>query len=221
MPDPSSNPTQPIAPDLRNLESRQSLPTTVVPRIALGRLTGTLLGLSVVVAIMSQLGEKREILDPLFISANDSGTLPEIAHGQVWRVLTPIFIHFGAIHLIFNLLWLKDLGSVIERVFGWTRLLALVLTSAVLSNLGQFYFTGPYFGGMSGVVYSLFGFVWMRSKFDPACGLRLTTQTVVLMIGWFFFCMRFGDIANYAHGIGLAVGMAWGFFLPKTGDNAA
>jgi len=187
--------------------------------LQLGPVTAVLIGICAAVALLSRLGENNDVLDKLFISINpESKALPEVMHGEVWRLATPLFLHFGWIHLIFNMMWLKDLGSAIERVFGRTTLLLQVFGIGILSNLGEYFFSRPFFGGMSGVVYGMLGFLWMKSKFDPGCGLRLSKQTIVMMIAWFFICMTgaLGDIANYAHGFGLALGMAWGYLAPKT-----
>lgn len=184
----------------------------------IGPYTAALMAISVAVAVWSNLGQNEEVVSRLFITATNGGfSLPEIAHGQVWRLITPIFIHFGIAHLVFNMLWLKNLGSAIEKMAGTASFLELVLVSGVVSNFGQFAFASPFFGGMSGVVYGLFGYVWMRSKFDPASGLRVDSNTVMWMIGWFVVCLTgvIGPVANIAHGVGLAVGMAWGFASAK------
>jgi len=138
--------------------------------------------------------------------------LAEIRHGQVWRLITPIFIHFGPIHLIFNLFWLRDLGTTIERRKGWLMLVALVLSGAIFGNLGQYVASGPFFGGMSGVVYALFGYVWMKEKFEPWEGLGFPPGTVSIMLIWLVICFTgvLGPIANTAHVVGLIVGMIAG-----------
>jgi GlpG protein len=175
----------------------------------------------VAVAIFSKLGATESVIDKLFITrgdvGDDAGMLPEIVGGQFWRLLTPIFLHFGLMHLVFNMLWLKDLGTAIERLTSTRLLLGLVIVSGVLSNVGQFMAAGPFFGGMSGVVYALLGFVWMKSRFDPGSGFHLEKQTVIMMIGWFFLCMTgaLGHVANYAHGFGLGIGVVWGFASAK------
>jgi len=66
---------------------------------------------------------------------------------------------------------------------------------------------------MSGVVYGLFGYIWMRGKFDPASGLFIDQRSVILMMVWFGLCFTgwVGPIANIAHGGGLAVGALWGW----------
>ena len=137
--------------------------------LGIAPISGVLIGLSIVVAILSRLGADDGVLMHLFISTTgtESGLLPEVLHGQAWRLLTPIFIHFGFIHLLFNLLWLKDLGAMIERLGSPRLFLSLVVVIGIVSNVGQYLIYGPFFGGMSGVVYGLLGFVWMKSKFDP------------------------------------------------------
>jgi GlpG protein len=183
-----------------------------------GPLTFGLIAISVVVSLVSRLGSDLQPIMGLFITdltrfAPSGPPLPEIMHGQLWRLITPIFIHFGLLHILFNMLWLRDLGSMIEgRQSSWL-LAVLVLVIAVCSNLAQFWFAGPVFGGMSGVVYGLLGYIWMRGKFDPASGLYVHPTTVTMMIIWFFACLVgiIPHVANAAHGAGLVLGLAWGY----------
>ena len=63
--------------------------------------------------------------------------MPEILSGQVWRLFTPMFVHFDVLHILFNMLWLWNLGGIIELRRGWLKLLLLVLASAMLSTLVQ------------------------------------------------------------------------------------
>ncbi len=186
-----------------------------------GPLTFILIVISVTVAFYSHLGTNLQPIMRLFItdynvSANLLewvSALPEIRHGQVWRLVTPIFIHFGLLHIFFNMLWLRDLGSMIEARQSWRVLAVLVVATAACSNLAQFFFTGPIFGGMSGVVYGLLGYVWMRGKFDPGSGLFLHPSTVMMMMVWFFACFTpiVPHVANATHAVGLVMGIAWGY----------
>lgn len=148
--------------------------------------------------------------------------LPEIAHGQVWRLLTPIFIHatlagYGILHLLFNMLWLRDLGGMLEKAQGSTGMLQKILILGILSNLAQFFAGGPAFGGMSGVVFGLLGYIWMRGRLDLTCGLYVNSQTMMMMTFWFFLCLTgtMGPIANAAHAGGLMTGVAWGWLAAR------
>ena len=198
-----------------------------------GPVTLVLMGISVVVYVVSKFGNDLNDVLGLFITdprlpvpygfrglvemasriSNIKVILPEIFHGQIWRLFTPIFIHFGFLHIFFNMLWLRDLGSMIEgRQRSWL-LVVLVLVFAAISNLAQFLLYGPIFGGMSGVVYGLFGYIWIRGKCDPGSGLYLHPTTVAMMIIWFFVCLIgfMGPVANVDHAAGLLAGMAWGY----------
>ena len=131
---------------------------------------------------------------------------------QVWRYVTPIFIHFNALHILFNMSWLRTLGNAIEFVRGTRRFLALVLFIAVVSNVAQLIWSGPAFGGMSGVDFGLIGYIWMKGKTQPQHGLALPQEQVVMSMLWMLLCIggAFGPIANAAHVAGFLAGMLIG-----------
>ena len=158
-----------------------------------------------------------------------------LLRGQVWRLITPIFIHYGFMHIFFNLYMLFSYGSLVERRYDWKRLLMLVLVSSAIPNLVQctvpemWQGIAPHragagylmtsLGGMSGVVYGLFGYVWVKSIYDPKFGFRVPQSSIIIMMIWLFGCMFSvqlraagirifpPNVANWAHGIGLLVGM--------------
>lgn len=197
-------------------------------------LTATLLALCFVVALATDLGEKptrlqRALqLSTLAIGPDnqvvDRG-FADIAHGQVWRLITPIFLHSGMFHLVFNMLALIGLGERVESRKGWRKMAVLVLVSAVLGNAGQFFEAGGQFGGISGVLFALAGYLWAKGYADPDDGLSLHPQMATMMVAWFLFCIlssadpvpggpdpAAGTVAfaNVAHGVGLAVGILFG-----------
>jgi GlpG protein len=140
--------------------------------------------------------------------------LPEIRHGEVWRLITPIFVHANLPHIIFNGLAMLDFGSMVEARQSAGKLALLVLVMGILSNLVQYYYShNPYFHGISGVAYGLLGYIWMKSKFHPASGFYLHPQTVMMMLIFFVICFTplIPGIANAAHAGGLFVGVVWGF----------
>lgn len=198
----------------RRIRSRQSL-FLKFGRYSIGPLTFTLILVCVYVAIFSRLGANEEWLRGWQISDPESMShqfLPEVLHGEVWRLFTPIFIHFGLLHILFNMLWFYELGSMVEARQSSLFLLGFIAVSAALSNVAQYYFTGPNFGGMSGVVYALGGYVWIRGRYDRSSGLYLSPQNVAILIVWLVFCFSplMRNVANYAHFAGLVIGMAWG-----------
>lgn len=154
-------------------------------------------------AVIEALHGQRE----LWLPALDS-----VRHGEVWRLFTPMFLHFGAVHLFFNMWWMYSLGGALERRSGSWLLLGLVLLTDVGSVLAQYMWSGPRFGGMSGVVYGIFGYVWIRGRTDEDFGIGIPGQTVTIMLIWLVGCMTglLGPVANAAHVAGLVIGMACG-----------
>jgi GlpG protein len=190
-------------------------------------LTIVLILVSVLASLTSQFGQERgQVLYRLAITGfttvpTDFGgefmvweqNLDRIRQGEVWRLLTPIFLHFSILHLAFNMFWLYDLGGRIESYRGAWKLALLVLLAGIPANLGQYAASGPYFGGMSGVVYALFGYVWMKSRFDPGPGMYVHFHIVAMMIVWLFLGLTglLGPIGNTAHFVGLVVGVVLGY----------
>lgn len=205
--------------DRKRIERRSFFAATPITLI--------LIAISVVVTLLGGLGSDTPVEQWLSITSYQrveggflyEPSLPEIQQGQIWRLVTPIFLHasllgsFGFLHLLFNMLWLKELGQMLERVQGKRGMLTKVLVLAVLSNAAQFALSGPAFGGMSGVVFGLLGYNWMRGRFDLTSGLFVPNPTILMMTAWFFFCLFgfMGAIANAAHGVGLVSGIAWGY----------
>jgi len=175
-------------------------------------LTAILIATSIVTGLLTRLGGNAELVYPLLISVYPDAGLPEIRGGELWRLVTPIFLHFGLLHIVFNMLWLWDLGGVIELRQGAARLGLLVLAAGVAGNLAEYAWSGPAFGGMSGVVYALLGYVWAQGRFNPGAGLALHQPVVVMMLIWFVICWLglVGNIANMAHTVGLVTGLVLG-----------
>lgn len=142
-----------------------------------------------------------------------------LASGQVWRLLSPAFLHFGWMHLIFNLMWVWYFGRQIEARQGSLTMLLLLIVAGIGANVAQ-YLTGTVlFGGMSGVVYALLAHVWLMSRRVPRSGFFVPQMLVVFMLGWMVFTMTdmagsvgFGNVANEAHLGGLLVGLVTGWY---------
>ncbi|WP_417585191.1 rhomboid family intramembrane serine protease [Nitrincola sp.] len=142
-----------------------------------------------------------------------------LSTGQWWRLVTPAFMHFSELHLVFNLLWIWVVGQRIELFQGRWVLLILVVVSAALSNLAQFLISGPMLGGMSGVVYAVLAYSWLWDKrgFRPVFGLPPTLMGFMLLwlvLGYtgMLQMLGMGSVANTAHLVGLLVGLM--FVLP-------
>ena len=136
---------------------------------------------------------------------------------EYWRLITPIFLHFSAAHIIFNILWIWIAGTRIECLHGRLPLVVLVGFSGVASHLAQYWVSGPLFGGLSGVVFAFLGYCWLWDRlYAPKLGLP--TALMGFMVFWLALgysgilsSVGFGSIANTAHLAGLVAGL---IFVP-------
>jgi Uncharacterized membrane protein (homolog of Drosophila rhomboid) len=135
--------------------------------------------------------------------------------GEYWRLITPIFIHFGLSHIIFNGLWMWDLGKRVEVELGAGVLLLVIMATGAFSNWLQFVVSSNNnFGGLSGVVYGLLGYLAIFGYKHPILHLQMPRTLLVMMIAFLalgftpIFEKLFGvRLANWAHLGGLAAGV--------------
>jgi len=141
-----------------------------------------------------------------------------LEQGEYWRLLTPAFLHFGLFHIGFNALWLWEFGRRIERLAGHPLFLMLFVATAMGANIGQYlWHPDGLFGGLSGVVYGLLGYLWVRHRLAPHPLTQLPPGILPLMLIWLLLCLLGvvdwfiqGGVANGAHVTGLLVGIAFG-----------
>jgi len=185
--------------------------------------------LAVLMAWLTSLGSNQFTANLLIVDprAYDWGSMAArldalsatLASGQVWRLFTPDFLHFSWTHIIFNSVMLWFLGSQIEWFDGRGRLVLLFIITSLVSNGLQYVVSGPFFGGLSGVVYGILGYCWLsqrtlpRFQFPPA----LATFAVVWMVIGFTplpEMLGLGRMANEAHLGGFIAGLAMAAILP-------
>lgn len=201
--------------------ARPPEPAAAVQAQAPAPLTWALLVFCVVVALATGLGspESPYVADLTIATIRREGVdtiawegLAELRRGEPWRLLTPIFLHFGATHLLFNGLVLLDLGRRVEAISGTAALAAMVLAFGVIGNVAQYMAAGPAFGGLSGVLYGLFGFVWVMARRAPASGYAIREAEIVTLAIWSGICLLglVGPVGNAAHAAGFVAGSGAG-----------
>ena len=142
-----------------------------------------------------------------------------LAHGEVWRLLTPLLVHANLLHILFNMYALWIAGPIVEGIYGSLRFTAIYLVCGIAGSVASFIFTAGPSVGASGAIFGLFGvlFAAMRSH-QPLVDQRaraLTAQigmliVINLAIG---FGLMGGVVDNAAHVGGLLAGLWLGFVL--------
>lgn len=135
--------------------------------------------------------------------------------GEYWRLLTPAFIHFGVMHLVFNALWVWEVGRKLERLMGSLAWVIFAVSVSVASNVGQYLVSQyPLFGGLSGLVYGLIGFAWVMPWLIKGWPSIISKPLMIFFIAWLvlgytdvFAMFGLGKVANEAHLLGLISGL--------------
>ena len=191
------------------------------------RLNSLFILFSLVISLISVFGSLLYVIEPLsFLSFEISETFSKylsfyslnetyFINNEWWRLITPIFIHFSLIHLVFNCLWVYVLGQQIEIQDGKLLFLILMIVSGVSGNFAQYPDSGPsLFGGLSGCVYGMFGYTLIIELQTNRNKYGLPPAIYIFMIAWLILgflgilnLFGFGNIANFAHLGGLISGL--------------
>jgi len=189
--------------------------------------------LSIVFALLTDFGQDGLILraflilDPFSLSSDGlgidlntlygriQGLLITLEQGELWRLISPAFIHFNVMHITFNLLMLWLLGGQLEIQKGSFSFLILALFVSAISNVAQLFETSYLFGGLSGVVYGLVGYCWLWKHYEPQIffpDILMKFSLVWLILGYTPVTewLGWGRMANAAHLYGLISGLIWG-----------
>lgn len=174
-----------------------------------GPVTLTVLGAAVIIFLLWSMG----FADSIFALTHFPSDATQV--WQLWRLVTHSLIHFSALHLVFNCLWWWYFAGMIETRLGSNKVLQLLLFAALFSGMAQAYISGVNFGGLSGVVYALLGYVWLLGKKAPQKGVSVPNSYFVFMLLWLvfgFFGVMGLSIANAAHVVGLVTGCGIALF---------
>ncbi|ENM5759044.1 rhomboid family intramembrane serine protease GlpG [Vibrio mimicus] len=141
---------------------------------------------------------------------------------QIWRWVSHALLHFSVMHIAFNLLWWWQFGGDLEQRLGSLKLIKLFIASAIISGAGQYWVEGANFGGLSGVVYALAGYLWVLGQRAPQLGLSIPRPLMGFMLIWLVlgFVQPFMAIANTAHLAGLISGVVLAWMDTKRNQDA-
>jgi rhomboid protease GluP len=134
--------------------------------------------------------------------------------GYWWTIFTAIYLHGGLLHILFNVLWIRQLGPAVEEIYGPARLVIIFTVAGavgfVASNMFDVWFTV----GASGSIFGLLGAIIAYARKRGGSFGRLVLQqygqwALILFISGFLL----SGVNNFAHAGGFVGGYAAGLVL--------
>jgi rhomboid protease GluP len=140
-----------------------------------------------------------------------------IAQGEYWRLITPIFIHIGPMHLLFNTIALLSFGRLAEVLFGHSRFLAIYLVSGMTGVALSYFFSRSLSAGASGALFGIAGALlvfFFANRQVPGISAQgqLGGMVMLLVINGVYGVVAPG-IDNWGHAGGLIGGLALAAWL--------
>ena len=159
-------------------------------------------------------------------------SLAGLMKGQVWQVVTYMFLHAGFLHILSNMLGLFFFGPEVERTIGTRRFALLYLGCGVLGGLGWLLISGTRGGGCIGASGSVFGVLGAFAAIAPhrpvtlllllVIPVTIAARTLAIGLGLFTLVslvMSDGNIAHAAHLAGGIVGYLYGLRVARRGPG--
>lgn len=179
-----------------------------------------ILGVTVVVSFLAMQPEGSDVLRLLWLDKRG------LADGEWWRLLTPVLVHGGLLHLAFNMYFLYLVGPLVEQLYGSSRFLLLYLLTAATASLASYLIGGPGPSvGASGALFGLCGVLLVgRMLHRPvlqgqqrAMMSQIGGLVVINLVLGFGLNAFGGGIDNAAHLGGLLGGLWLGLLIPPVG----
>lgn len=152
-----------------------------------------------------------------------SGALPVVVYGRWWTLLTAGWLHAGVLHVLFNVLWIRQLAPAVADLYGPARMVVIYTLSGVtgfaLSTLAgiylanaPFFFRGAGFTvGASAPIFGLLGALVYHGRRTGSSHVSQSSLQYALFLG--IFGLIFPGVDNYAHAGGFAGGYLVGVLL--------
>jgi membrane associated rhomboid family serine protease len=152
-----------------------------------------------------------------------TGALPVFYQGAWWTLLSASWLHGSALHILFNMMWVRDLGPTMADVIGPSRTVIIYTVSGVcgfvLSSVAGLFVTGvPFTIGASASVFGLLGALVHYGRKSGSTLIRGQAMNYAVILFVMGFLMS--NVDNFAHAGGFAGGyLASAFFNPLTRER--
>lgn len=177
----------------------------------------TLIWINVIVFLIMILYADIDIMHPTGSDILNFGGAQyyKIIDGQVWCIITSIFVHAGIKHLVYNSVSLILAGIFAEPIFGRTKYLIIYMASGIIATISSVLWNNStVIVGASGAIFGLFGAIIIiayKNKITFLFRLFIIYAGINLMVGFFM-----PGVGNVAHISGLIFGAIIGYFMSKT-----
>ena len=160
-----------------------------------------------------------QILSPSLeasIKLGVTGTRP-VTYGWWWTLITAIYLHGGLLHIFFNMMWVRQLGPVVEELFGPFRLFAIFTIAGITGFIASTFAGHAFTLGASG---SIFGLLAAAIAYGRRAGSQLFTRQF-LQWAVLLFIMGFimPGVDNWAHGGGFVGGYAAAYIFSRSSER--
>jgi rhomboid protease GluP len=183
--------------------------------------TSVLIAMNLLIALaMAFIGARPEQSADSLQLAWGANFAPATTDGEWWRLATAMFLHFGILHLLMNMVALWDSGRLVERLFGPLRFLAIYLASGLMGNLVSLIVHGDraVSGGASGAIFGIYGallafLLTERQRLHAAEFRWMFWGAIAFSVLALSFGLLIPGIDNAAHFGGLLAGIISGYIL--------
>jgi len=142
-----------------------------------------------------------------------TGAVPWQA-GQWWTLFTAIYLHGGLLHILFNVLWIRQLGPAVEELYGPSRLVIIFTVAGAAGFLASNLLVYDFTIGASGSIFGLLGaLVAFGQKRGGAFGAMVLRQYGQWALVLFVLGFLMPGVNNIAHAGGFVGGFAAGLML--------
>ena len=140
-----------------------------------------------------------------------SGSFPVFQYGRWWTLLSAAWLHGGVLHILFNMMWIRQLAPVTADIYGPSRLVIIYSASSIFGFLASTLSGTGITLGASAPLFGLFGaLVWAGRKTGSS---EIGRQALIYAAILFVFGLVFPGVDNWAHAGGFAGGFAAAYVL--------
>jgi rhomboid protease GluP len=143
-------------------------------------------------------------------------TTQAVIQGEYWQLFTSMFVHFGFLHIIFNMFALYYFGRLNETFFSSRSYLTIYFVSGLLGNVVSLFMlpAATLSGGASGAIFGLVGSYVAIARKARHMGVALLYAVMMLIYSGVGVAGM--DVNNFAHVFGFVGGLAVGLLLSRS-----